>query len=149
MVDDSPHDRASPEIPSIFLPVAKTEEPIAGKAAHGIEAEFEPELELEPLPLRVCPFDLARYHPRTHILPAGGIRCFSDFVLGVPKDLLLRSRLLTFHPSPLRYELCFHAFMPFFTFISCIAFYLTVLLSLPYLIHLFFATGQVLCLQRV
>ncbi|GMP81200.1 hypothetical protein CsSME_00035990 [Camellia sinensis var. sinensis] len=54
------------------------------------EAEFDSKVEPEPLPLGVRPFDLARYHPRTHILLAGGIRHFIDFSTNTPADLLLR-----------------------------------------------------------
>ncbi|GMP25250.1 hypothetical protein CsSME_00002207 [Camellia sinensis var. sinensis] len=97
MTDDSPHDGAPLEIPLVFSPVTEAEEPViaeideaAGGIEANLEAEFELEVEPEPLPLRVHPFDPTTYHPRTHILPAGGIRRFSDFVLGVLEDLLLR-----------------------------------------------------------
>ncbi|KAL7258257.1 hypothetical protein ACSBR1_004389 [Camellia fascicularis] len=94
MADGSPQDRTPPEVPLAFPPIPKANESVMAEEARGIEADleakFEPELEPEPLPVRVRPFDLERYHPHTHILPAGGIRHFCDFILDVPKDLLLR-----------------------------------------------------------
>ncbi|XP_028108186.1 protein MAIN-LIKE 2-like [Camellia sinensis] len=97
MADDSRHDGAPLEVLLVFPPVVEAEEPIAAeasKAAQGIEAnleaEFEPKLEPEPLPLRVRPFDSTRYHLHTHILPPEQIRHFNDFAYGVPEDLLLR-----------------------------------------------------------
>ncbi|KAL7259400.1 hypothetical protein ACSBR1_005324 [Camellia fascicularis] len=93
MADKIPHDRAPPEV----SPVVEIKEPTVaevGEAVVGIEddleAEFAPEFEPEPLPLRVRPFDPATYHPCTNILPPGSIRHFNDFTRGVPEDLLLR-----------------------------------------------------------
>ncbi|CAL5348410.1 unnamed protein product [Camellia sinensis] len=66
MANDIPHDGAPPK------------------------AEFDSEAELEPLPLEVRPFDPVGYRPWTHILPAGGIRHFTDFATDVPEDRLLK-----------------------------------------------------------
>lgn len=63
---------------------------VAGGIEANLETEFEPELEPEPLLVRVRPFDLEGYHPQKHNLLDCGIRCFSDFILGVQEDLLLR-----------------------------------------------------------
>ncbi|KAL7208456.1 hypothetical protein ACSBR1_030241 [Camellia fascicularis] len=97
MADDIPHDGAPLELLLVFPPIAEIEEPVVAEvdgATEEIEAdlkaEFAPEFEPKPLPLRVQPFDLATYHPHTHILPPRGIRCFSDFARGVLEDLLLR-----------------------------------------------------------
>ncbi|KAL7176305.1 hypothetical protein ACSBR2_029782 [Camellia fascicularis] len=67
MADDIPHDGAPLELLLVFPPIAEIEELVVAE-----------------------PFDLATYHPYTHILPPKGIRCFSDFARGVPEDLLLR-----------------------------------------------------------
>ncbi|KAL7191066.1 hypothetical protein ACSBR2_023191 [Camellia fascicularis] len=53
------------------------------------EVEFNSNTEPEPLPLGVRPFDAAKYHLQMHILPAEGVRHFTDFA-DTPADLLLR-----------------------------------------------------------
>ncbi|KAL7224443.1 hypothetical protein ACSBR1_025821 [Camellia fascicularis] len=53
---------------------------------------YPPGLKLELLPLRVRPFDLVAYHPRTHAMAPGGMLRFEDFARGMPKDFLLRER---------------------------------------------------------
>ena len=76
MADDVPHSEGFPALPPVEL-----------------AAEFaaEPEVEPQPLPLDVRPFDPAVYHPEPHIIPvAGGIHTFTDFDEDVPDDLLLR-----------------------------------------------------------
>ncbi|GMP25104.1 hypothetical protein CsSME_00002132 [Camellia sinensis var. sinensis] len=73
MADDLPHDGAPFEIPPQLSPPAE------------IEAEPEPEI----LPLGVRPFDSATCHPRTDVLPPGGIRHFREFARHAPEDLLL------------------------------------------------------------
>ena len=79
MANDVPHDKGFPALPPVEL---------AGDFA------AEPEVEPEPLPLSVRPFDPARYHPKTHIIPvAGGIHTFTDFDEGAPADLLLREMM--------------------------------------------------------
>ncbi|KAL7176593.1 hypothetical protein ACSBR2_030015 [Camellia fascicularis] len=76
MADDVPHDEGFPALPPVEL-----------AAYFATELEVEP----QPLPLSVRPFDPARYHPKTHIIPvAGGIHTFTDFDEDVPDDLLLR-----------------------------------------------------------
>ncbi|GMQ06354.1 hypothetical protein CsSME_00050982 [Camellia sinensis var. sinensis] len=108
MADGSPHNGAPPEVPPVFPPVPKVNEHVIAEATEGIEADLEVEFELEPepepesLPVRVWSFDSETYHPRTHILPAGGIRHFSDFILGVSEDLLLWE--LTSHLSSIAVE---------------------------------------------
>lgn len=76
MADDVPHDEG-------FLALAPVE----------LAADFaaEPEVEPQPLPLSTRPFDPARCHLETHIIPVvGGIHTFTDFDEDVPNDLLLR-----------------------------------------------------------
>lgn len=69
MADDFPHDGA----------------PVEAE----FEAKFNSDVEPKPLPLGVRPFDATMYHPQTHILPASGVRHFTNFA-GAPADLLLR-----------------------------------------------------------
>ncbi|KAL7189845.1 hypothetical protein ACSBR1_039472 [Camellia fascicularis] len=79
MADDVPHDEGFPALPPVEL-----------------AADFaaEPEVEPQPLPLSTRPFDPARYHPETHIIPvAGGIHTFTNFDEGAPDDLLLRESM--------------------------------------------------------
>ncbi|KAL7242723.1 hypothetical protein ACSBR1_015165 [Camellia fascicularis] len=97
MVDDVPYDGATPEVSPPLSPLIEVEEPAvaeADEAAKGIaadfEAEFAPGLELEPLPLRIRPFDPATYHSHTHMLVLGGMMRFDDFAGGMPEDVLLR-----------------------------------------------------------
>lgn len=71
MADDLPHNGASFEIPP------------------SVEMETEPEPEPEILPLGVCPFDPATYHPQIHVLPPKGIRHFIAFARRASGDLLL------------------------------------------------------------
>ncbi|KAL7188847.1 hypothetical protein ACSBR1_038660 [Camellia fascicularis] len=76
MADDVPHDGALPELP-----------PVEFEVDFAAESEAEP----EPLPPSIHPFDRARYHSETHIVPvAGGIKTFTDFAEDVPDNLLLR-----------------------------------------------------------
>ncbi|KAL7212499.1 hypothetical protein ACSBR2_015233 [Camellia fascicularis] len=97
MANDIPRDEAPPEVPPSLAPPTEVKEPIiaeVGGVAKDIEAELEaefaPELEPKLLPLGVRTFDPARYHPWTHILPPGGIRRFTEFIHGMPEDLLLK-----------------------------------------------------------
>jgi len=52
MADEIPYDGAPAEVPLVSPPIAEVVEPGADLEAN-LEAEFEPEAELEPLPLKV------------------------------------------------------------------------------------------------
>ncbi|KAL7207835.1 hypothetical protein ACSBR1_029730 [Camellia fascicularis] len=105
MEDDIPHDGAPSEVP-VVPPVAKAKEPVVDEvdgAAEDIIVNFEveevfsPGPEPELLPLRLRPFHLATYYPRTHAMVPRDMLRFEDFAVGVPEDVLLRER--TFHLS--------------------------------------------------
>lgn len=90
MADNIPQKGALLETPPVFPPVPEVAKLTADLEAD-LKVEFEPEAELELLPLRVRPFDPERYHLQTYTLPAnGGIRRFTEFARGAPEDLLLR-----------------------------------------------------------